>query len=269
MNPSNPNNQTQNTQPIIVSTGSNTALYIVLGVLTIGGYFIGKKMYNAYRLAQENKKAGSDNSSNIASQIHSENRAGWTQNDVQVSLYRQITDYEATRQAYRNVSGGKDMLEDTRQHVSSGTYQQILNILGIQGGAIKPTSQAANDVQTKLMQFSWVVAKVDTRIRKSPKVGSAVFTMRPNIIGVAKGNTIVGLIDKATLLKNKGKLFYDDEHSTFFLPILIFDSNGFHNVYNAFVAIANVNVFKEQPKNREYFSVSKWQYDQAYSVNGF
>lgn len=262
------NIQEQNSQPIIVSTGGNSALYIVLGVLTIGGYFIGKKLYDDYRLAKENKKAANDNSSNIASQIHSENRAGWTQNDVQVSLYRQITNYEATRQAYINVSGGKDMLEDTRKHVSSGTYQQILNILGIQGGAIKPTSQTAIDVQTKLMQYSWVVSKVDTRIRKSPKVGSAVFTMRPNIIGVAKGNSIVGIIDKASLVRNKGKLFYDDENSTFFLPVLIFDKDGFRKVYNAYVAIANVNVFKEQPKNLDYFSIYKWQYDQAYSVNG-
>lgn len=269
MNKSIPNNSSQNTQPIIVSTGSNSVAYIVLGIITIGGFFIGKKLYDNYKLGQENKKAAVDNSSNIASQIHAENRAGWTESNVQIDLYRQITDYEATQKAYKNVSGGKDMLEDTRKHISSSAYQQILNILGIKGGAIKATSQTAIDVQTGLKYYSWVTAKIDTRIRKSPKVSSQVFSMRPNIIGVAKGNTIVGLIDKATLLKNKGKLFYDDENSTFFLPVLIFDSNGFNKVYNAYVAIANVSVFKDQPKNLEYFTTSKWQYDQAYAINGF
>ena len=268
MNKSLPRNQTQTTQPILISTGSNVVGYVVLGVLTVGGLIVGKKMYDAYKLAHENKKVGTDNSSNIASQIHSENRAGWTKNDVQVSLYRQITDYPATQLAYKSVSGGKDMLEDTRQHISSGSYQQILNILGIKGGAIKPTSQAATNVQTNLIHYSWVVAKIDTRVRKSPKADGAVFTLRPNIIGVAKGNTIVGIIDKLTLLKNKGKLFYDDEHSTFFLPVLIFDSTDFKYVYNAYVAIANVSVLMEQPNNLDYFTISKWQFEQAYSVNG-
>ena len=268
MNPSLPHNQVQTTQPILISTGSNVVGYVVLGVLTVGGLIVGKKMYDAYKLAQENKKADTDNSSNIASQIHSENRAGWTENNVQVNLYRQITDYQATRSAYKNVSGGKDMLEDTRKHVSSSSYQQILNILGITGGAIKPTSQTATNVQMDLIHYSWVIAKVDTRIRKSPKADSAVFTLRPNIIGVAKGNTIVGLIDKLTLIKNNGRLFYDDEHSTFFLPVLIFNSNDLKKTYPAYVAIANVTVLIEQPKNLDYFKASERQFEQAYSVSG-
>lgn len=269
MNKPTRNNQMQYTQqPFILKTGNNVVPYIVLGVLGIGGFIVGKKLYNDFRLSSENKKADTDNNSNLASQIHAENRAVWTEDSEQVSLFRQITDYNATLKAYKKVSGGKDMLEDTRKHVSSGTYQQILNIIGVKGGAVQATSQTALNVQTQLMQYLWVVAKVDTRIRKSPKVGSAVFTMRPNIIGVAKGNEVVGLIDKTALINNKGKLFYDDENNTFFLPILIFQKPDFKTVFKAFVAIANVNVFKSQPKNSEYFSAYKWQYDQAYSVSG-
>lgn len=255
-------------QPIIISGGGAGVKYAVLGIITIGGVIVGKKMWESYKLSKVNKVAAQDSNSNIASQIHSENRATWTSDTTQIELFRQITDYKKTVEAYKSVSGGKSMLEDTRKHVSSGTYQQILNILGSKGGAVQATSQTSKDVQANLMMLSWVVAKVDARIRKSPKVESAVFTLRPNIIGVAKGNMIIGIIDKKTLLNNKRKLFYDDEHNTFFLPVLVFDQSDARKYYPAFVAIANVNVFKDQPKQAELYRINSKDYVQANSING-
>lgn len=251
---------------IVINSGKGkTALYVVLGIATIGGIYFGKKWYDKYKLGQENKKADTDDNANLASQIYAENRATWTSDDKQVELYKQLTDYKEARASYKKAHG-LDMLEDTRKHVSSSTYQQILNILGIKGGAIKPTSQAAQNVQTNLMQYSWVVAKVDTRVRKSPKVSSAIFTTKPNIIGVAKSGALVGIIDKQALLDNKGKLYYDDEHNTFFLPVFVFDKSNAKKIYKAFVAIANVNVLKDQPKGIEYFTVYAFQYNNASST---
>lgn len=242
--------------------------YLVLGVLGVGGAIAGVKIWHKLSLKLENKKAAEDEDTNIASKIHAENRATWTSDDKQISLYRQVADYKATSKAYKHLSGGKDMLEDTRKHVSSGSYQQILNILGIKGGAIKASSDTAKQIQTNLLQSTWVVAKVDTRIRKSPVAGSAVFNMQSNILGTAKIGNLVGLLDKGTLHKNKGKLFYDDKNGAFFLPVLVFDNSNASKYYPAFVAIANVQVLKEQPKNITYFTLSKWQYDQTSAFNG-
>lgn len=253
--------------PIVIQNGKNSKIaYIVLGIIAVGGsIYFGKQWYDGYKLGQENKKADTEESANIAAQIHSENRATWTSDSKQIELYRQINDYQATRASYKKAYS-LEMLEDTRKHVSSGTYQQILNILGIKGGAIKPTSQTAQNVQVDLLNYSWVVAKIDTRIRKSPKVSSSVFTTKPNIIGVAKANTLVGLVDKQTLLTNKRKLFYDDKNNTFFLPVLLFSRNDAKKVFKAFVAIANVNVLKEQPKGIEFFSFYEFQYNNANST---
>lgn len=258
-----------NPQPLLIQTpsgGTPVGLYVFLSVVTIGGIWLGKHYYDAYRLGKANEKAASDNSHNIASQIHSENRAGWTKDSVQVGLYRQITDYIATHTAYKEVSGGKDMLEDTRLHVSSGTYQQILNILGLKDGAIKATSTEADQIKNQLMQVNWVVAKSDVRIRKSPRVDSAVFTTRPNILGVASGSMLIGLIDKPALVRNKGKLFYDDKNSTFFLPVLIFDKSDLRKYYSGFVSIANVNLFKDQPKTPSQFRISQTTYSTTYAT---
>lgn len=254
-------------QTIVVSN-NGPAKTIVGGLLLAGGLYYLKQKWDSYQVAKENKKAGEDPNVNIASQIHSENRATYTENDVQIGLFRQITDYKKTSDAYKIISSGKDILEDTKPHVSSGTYQQILNIIGIKGGATKATSQASTEVQTNLKAFTWVVSKVDARIRKSPKAGSAVFTMRPNVIATAKGNSIIGIIDKATLLKNGGKLFYDDANNTFFLPILVFDKDDPRKYYPAYVAISNVNVFKDQPKQLTFFRISAMSYQQAYAVSG-
>ncbi len=250
---------------VAVSSG---AKYLALGVLGVVGYFKAKSWYEDYKLKQQNNKAGEDNSTNIASQIHSENRATYTEDSVQIGLYRQITDYKKTKDAYSNVSGGKDMLEDTRKHVSSSAYQQILNIIGIKGGAVQATSQTSQEVVNTKKTFSWVVAKVDARIRKSPKAGSAVFTIRPNIVGVAKANTIIGIVDKQTLNKNGGKLFYDDEHNTFYVPVLIFNNKDVKKYYTAFVAASAINVFEKQPKNLHLFLVSEFAYSQAYATSG-
>lgn len=258
-------NQNEALDGVAVSSG---AKYLVLGVLGVVGYFKAKSWYDDYKLKQENTKAAEDNSTNIASQIHAENRATYTEDSVQIGLYRQITDYKKTKEAYNNVSGGKDMLEDTRKHVSSGAYQQILNIIGIKGGAVQATSQTSQEVTNTKKVFPWVVAKVDTRIRKSPKAGSAVFTLRPNIIGVAKANTIVGIIDKATLQKNGGKLFYDDANNAFFVPILIFNNRDVRKYYPAFVAASAINVFEKQPKNLHLFLISEFAYTQAYATSG-
>ena len=266
MNDSKQNNSSG--QPIIISGGGSGVKYAVIGVVTIGGFIVAKKMWEAHRLSQVNKEVADDRHSNIAVQIYSENRSTWTSNSKQIELFRQITDYKKTVKAYEKISGGKSIIEDTRKHVSSSTIQQILNILGIKDGAVEATSQTSMDVQNNFMLYSWVVAKVDSRIRKSPKVESAVFTLRPNIIGVAKGNMIIGIIDKKALFNNKRKLFYDDEHNTFFLPVLIFDSSDARKYYPAFVAIANVNVFKDQPKQAEFYRISSRDYLQANSING-
>lgn len=262
---------TENTQPFLIQTGSasggsNIGLYVFLSVLTIGAYWVGKNYLETLRLAKANGQVGTDNSYNTASQIHSENRAGWTEGSVQVGLYRQISDYKATQAAYREISKGKDMLEDTRQHVSSGTYQQILNILGLKDGAIKATSTEAEQIKNQLMQVNWVVARSDVRVRKSPKVDSAVFTTRPNILGVARGGQTIGLIDKPALIRNKGKLFYDDKNSTFFLPVLIFDSSDLRKYYSGFVSIANVNLFKDQPNSSNRFLISSSTYLSTYAT---
>lgn len=264
---SNNKNNNSNT-PIIVSSGGGTAKYIALGVLTLGGYYVFNKWNDERLLKQNNQQAAEDNSANLASQIHDENRATYTEDSVQIGLFRQITDYKKTQEAYLKASGGKDILEDTRKHVSSSAYQQILNILGIKGGAIKATSQTASDVQNKSTQASWVIAKVDARVRKSPKAGSAVFTIRPNVIGVAKASTIVGIIDRATLKQNGGKLFYDDKNSTFFLPVLVFDDKDARHFYTAYVAVSTVNVVKDQPKQTPLFRVSALAYSQAYATSG-
>ncbi len=251
---------------IVVNSGKNkTVLYLLLGVATIGGLYYGKKWYDNYKLEQENKKADSDDNANLASKIYAENRATWTSDDKQLELYKGITDYNAVRMSYKKAHN-LDMLEDTRKHVSSGTYQQILNIIGIKGGAIKPTSQAAQNVQNSLMEYLWVVAKIDTRVRKSAKVSSAIFTTKPNIIGVAKSGAVIGIIDKQAILENKGKLYYDEQHNTFFLPVIVFDSVTVKKSYKAFVAIANVNVLKTQPTGASLFTVSAFQYNNAYST---
>ncbi len=251
--------------PVVIKDGKGKAvLWVVLGLATVGGIYYGKKWYDDYKLGKENKKADTDDNANIASQIYSENRATWTSDDKQVELYKQISDYKVARESYKKAHS-LDMLEDTRKHVKSSTYQQILNILGIKGGAIKPTSQTAQNVQSNLMQYSWVVAKIDTRVRKSPKVSSAVFTLKPNIIGTAKQGMLVGLVDKQALLDNKGKLFYDDENNTFFLPVLLFEKGNLKKLYKAYIAIANVNVLKLQPKGLDYFLVSAFQFNSAYS----
>lgn len=262
------NENQNNNKPIIVSTSSGNAKYLALGVLTLGGYFFYKKWNDDRLLKQNNQQAAEDNSANLASQIHDENRATYTEDSVQIGLFRQITDYKKTQEAYLKASGGKDLLEDTRKHVSSGAYQQILNILGAKGGAIKATSQTASNVENKSVQASWVIAKVDARIRKSPKAGSAVFTIRPNVIGVAKANTIVGIIDRATLKQNGGKLFYDDKNSTFFLPVLVFDDKDARHYYPAYVAVSTVNVVKDQPKQTPLFRVSAFAYSQAFATSG-
>lgn len=262
-------NVNQNTnKPIIVSAGGGNAKYIALGVLTLGGYFVYKKWNDDRLIKQNNTQAAEDNSANLASKIHSENRATYTEDSIQLDLFRQITDYKKTQEAYLKASSGKDMLEDTRKHVSSGAYQQILNILGIKDGAIKATSQTAKDIQNNATQATWVVAKVDARVRKSPIAGSAVFTIRPNVIGVAKGNTTIGIVDRQTLKKNNGKLFYDDKNSTFFLPVLVFDDKDAHHYYTAFVAVSTVNVVKDQPKQLPLFRVSAFAYAQAYATSG-
>lgn len=248
---------------IIQGAGNNKGIYIILGIAALGGgIYFGKQWYDKYKLGEESKKADTDRNANLATQIYSENRATWTSDDKQIELYRQINDYQATRTSYKNAYS-LEMLEDTRQHVRSGTYQQILNILGLKGGAIKPTSQAAQNLQVDLMNYSWVVAKVDSRIRKSPKVTSAVFTTQSNIIGVANANTLIGIVDKQSLLANNKKLFYDDKNSTFFLPVFIFSRNNAKKVYKAFVAIANVNLLKEQPKGLDFFSFFEFQYNGA------
>lgn len=251
----------------IAATGSGVK-YLVLGVLGVVGIYKAKSWYDEYKLKQQNTKAAEDPNGNIASQIHSENRATYTEDSKQINLYRQITDYKKAQAAYLNSSGGKDMLEDTRQHVSSGAYQQILNIIGIKGGAITANSQTSQEVTTTKKVFPWVVAKVDTRIRKSPKAGSAVFTLRPNIIGVAKANTVIGIVDRATLQKNGGKLFYDDTNSAFFVPVFIFNNKDAKKYYPAFVAASAINVFEKQPKHLPLFLVSEFAYTQAYATSG-
>ncbi len=252
--------------PIVIKDNKGkTVLWVMLGIATLGGIYYGNKWYNNYRLKKENKKVGSENDTNIASQIHSENRAGWTEGNIQLDLYRRIENYKDTVNSYKEVSEGKDMLEDTRKNVSSGTYQQILNIVGVKGGAIKPTSQTAQNVLNELLKYSWVVAKVDTRVRKSPKVSSAIFTTKPNILGTATQGNLIGLIDKQTLFENKKKLFYDDEHNTFFLPVIIFDKSNMNKYYKAFVAIANVSVYKDQPKGLDYFKIYSFQYNNTFS----
>ncbi len=253
-------------QPLIIKTGSgNTGIWVIGGVAVLGAAWYFKGWWEDFKMARLNKKAATDPNANIASQIYGENRATYTSDDKMVSLFRQIRDFEAVNNLYKET--GKDLLSDTRKHVSSGTYQQLLNIIGIKSGAVSATTSTSQQVITKGKYPQWLISKTDVRLRKSPKAGSVLFTMRPNVITTVRSNHIVGFVDHAAIKRNGGKLYYDDENSVFFIPVLVFDADNVKKTYPAYIASSAVYIEETAyPKNRELLRVSAWNYNRAYAT---
>ena len=263
------NNIPYSQQPTIIQVGTSGKLipYVIGGVLLVGAAVYAEKAWQKYRIAKENSKAAQDPNVNLAAQIYSENRAWYTEDSVMIDLFRQVKDYKAVKESYKVY--GKDLLSDTRSHVSSGAYQQLLNILGNKAGGVKAgsgTSQQAVQVSSKPQ---WLVTKVDARLRKTPKAGSAVLTLRSNIIETISTNMTVGFIDTLALRNNGGKLFYDDENNTFFIPVRVFDSKDIKKTYPVYIASSNVTIVADTiPKDKDLVRISAMQYNAAYAVSG-
>lgn len=259
-------NNNSNGQPYIINTGSgNTVVWVIGGVAALGAAWYFKSWWDDYKMAQLNKKAATDPNANIASQIYSENRATYTEDNKVIDLFRQIRDFNAVNALYKDT--GKDLLIDTRKHVSSGAYQQILNIIGIKSGAVSTTSDTSQQATSTAKYPQWLISKTDVRLRKSPKAGSAVFTLRPNVISTVRNNMIVGFVDHAAIKRNGGKLYYDDENSVFFIPVLVFDAANIKKTYPAYIASSAVYIEETNyPKNKELLRISSWTYNTAYAT---
>ena len=265
---------------IIMAGSSNTgSLLIGTGILLVVGYLGYNKLESAKQAADQSKQddiAASDQPTNLANQIYAENRATLTSDSKMVDLYNQITDYKATKDAYTKVSLGKDMLADTEKHVSSSTYQQLLNILGIKGGSKKASSKtvaaSVKVVSSAKVTAKWLKTKVDTRIRKTPVAISTTSAIlhfsKTNIVGSVPANTTVGFIDITTLSKNGNQPFYDSKNDVYFLPVLVFDKKDLNKQYTVYVAASTVDEFDSMPPGSKLLKINQADYDGAKSVSG-
>jgi len=245
-------------QPIVVKSDSSIATKLIGAVVVlIGGYFAYSKistMIADKKRSGEYEKTGEDSNSNLAAQIYSEYKAFWVSDDKMIELFRQISDYKAVKAAYTKLSGGRDMMEDVRSHVKSGAMQQILNIIGVKGGAKGTTSSQSNDILTLLKNRKQgedinrylVTTKDGARLRKSAKVDSILswktITTGNNIIASLNKDMVVGLVDYITIKANGGKLLYDDSANVFFIPVLVLNNSGAFK--NCVIAASNVIVKK-------------------------
>ena len=273
--------QEQAKPQVITVGGSTNPLNIAIGgALILGaGYLAYNHFHNAALQADQTKQndvAATDQPTNLANQIYAENRSGYTSDSKQVDLYNQITDYKATKDAYTKVSLGRDMLADTQPHVSSKTYQQILNILGIKGGSKKATSdtvkQATKATPAATTKAKWLVTKVDTRIRKTPKADSLTSSVlhfsKSNIIGSVPAKTTIGFVDLATLAKNGNKPFYDSKNDVYFLPVLVFDKKDLNKQYTVYIAASTIDEFDSVQPGTKLLKINESDYNGAAATAG-
>lgn len=250
--------------PIYLPQPPNGGSEIIKGLLIIGtiasvGYF-GKKAFDKYQASKTNKEAGSDENVNIANQILAENESTVTNDSKIVELFQQIADYNKVKTAYSKISAGKDLLTHTKSGVSSSTYQEILNILGIKGGSKKPqtvTSKTLLNFNDASKPF-WIISKEAVRVRKTPKKISAL-SLNSNTIKTTGVDEIVGFLDKAAIINNGRKLFYDSAEDIYFVPIKIKAGLKFKPAYVAASGIKFVE--SEKAPSNKWFQVTEQFYN--------
>lgn len=256
--------------------GTNPLIFLFGGVLLLGGgYMVYTKMHDAKLAADQsaqNDQAGTDQPTNLANQIYAENRATFTSDDKMVTLFNEIADYKATKDAYTKISLGNDLLADTEKHVHPATYQQLLNILGIKGGSKVATSAVVKAATAKAkpgaaVTAKWVVTKTDTRVRRTPfagtKTSAYLHLSASNIIQTVPAKTTVGFIDVATMAKNGNKPFYDTKNDTYFLPVLVFDKDNLNKQYTVYVAASTIDEYDSIPPGAAMLHIKSGDYTSA------
>lgn len=207
-------------------------------VLIGGGLYALKKIdkkvdYN--RAAAQNEKAAEDPHVNLANRLWAERKDYVVTDSVVISLFREITDYNAVKAAYKTASGGADLLQDFQPYVSAATFQQLQEIIGVKGGAKTTTSTTSNDLlafikkRVAAKDFSpiYLISTSDIRVRKTPvkQAGfdvSEIFSTAENptnIVQVAKAGVVLGFVDINAVVRNGYKYFYDDENKVWFIPM--------------------------------------------------
>lgn len=255
--------------PLIITTPAGTGPWIVGGViLLVGGYFA-KKAYDKYRQDQETGKTGEDPNANLAQQIHSEVSAYPANDDVIISLFKQVKDFKEVSKHYRILSG-KDILEHVKSNVSATAYKQILNLIGYSSGAFKPEKKQTVAVQKKAGLF--IVAKGDTYLRKTPVIPVCSrfvpdsLCYRENVITPIKAGEFIGVSSANNASKQDE--FTDKKSGVIFIEVKVMDTKG--KGYNAYIAASRINTFAVFDKKWKWRKFSPAQYQRAKApLNGF
>lgn len=235
------------------STQSSLATKLLIAAAIGGGLWYGNNKLKEYKKEQQQNEAGNDPNTNIALQIFQELDKNNPDDELLKQLFGQVKDLKAVSAAYKNVSGGKDMLTTLqgKTFVGADTVQAIMRILGVASGAVKPTSQTVQTASTNANKGKtvWIVTKAAVRVRRSPKAYSttdlALKTAKNlgvpqnNIISTIQAGETAGFLDVKRWNDNGNKPFYDADKNTFFLPILIFVGDA-KTLKPAFIAASEV-----------------------------
>lgn len=239
--------------------------YAVKGGLLILLLWGGKKLYNQWRVNQQEKRAGDDPATQQAIKLRTAMEGPGTDEKTVFETAKEITDWQAVTNAYRNLYQ-TNLTEDLKDDLSAEEYQKFFNIINLTEKA--PGKSVKSNVDTGKGRI--VVSKARVNIRKtarasgSPTKDKLLVFGRSNIITTADKGIAIGVATGRTSFDEKA-----EPSGVLFLEVQVLRKGAaIKDSYTAWVAASQVETITgEEYKTKKYppLSITKEQYDEASS----
>jgi hypothetical protein len=268
---------------------------ILLLTLIAGGGIVFSKIKTGIdnrREGKANQNLDTDPFTNIASNLQSERESNVVEDSVVIDLIRQAValdkdhGYDKLKAAYAELRGGKDLMVDISPYLDDESIRQINAIIGVAGGAKKPTKVVSSTLIDQITKQNaakdtttiWVVAKEAVRVRKTPVKWENVAILKhgpnwkDNRVATAEKGQYIGYVDAIKVMNNGGKFFYDDENDVWFVPVRVAEWYLWPHTkpskrYTLYVALSSVTWTKTlPPANKKPFTVTQALYDGASNI---
>ena len=241
---------------IVVKTAQSPLTWLLLAAGAMFAFKKADKAIDYNKDSKQNEEAEIDPNVNLANQIWDERKDYVVTDSVIISLFREISDYNKVKAAYKIASGGKDLLLDLQPYVAASTFQKMQEIIGVKGGAKTTTSKTSTDlinlikerVKAKNYTAIYIIANSEVRIRKTPVKTNVYedFTNRSNIIRTAKPGLVVGAVNINEIAKNGYRFSYDDVNKVWFIPVRAADAKlKWQKEWPVYVAASEVSFFNK------------------------
>jgi len=260
----------QTTQPIIVQSGSKSALDYAIPVVVIGGLaWYGRKLYLDHQAEKESEKVGVEAQATASTGIEQAfNPSGitWLKAidgtnakqimDSTIQAFNEGKKYSDIADSYKKMTKGRVLMDDLKKELSTDQYNTYLNVLRILSK--RPEVNQGDTIVTKAAVITRKTPYIDGTPSLIDRRGNSIDLIKnPNtVVGVASGKQFLS-ISRDTLLANS------QSTATLFLEVITYVLAE-SKTYKIWVAAALVTPSKNKPSSfNSIYVMNKSNYDKA------